>query len=133
MRVTGRSLLYVGGGLTGGVAILFDESVIDDSARQLANSIELPGVDIVTVEQKVRDLHAVAAARRAREVTGTVLRSSATTVEQPAPSLTPRPASPTSATSPSSANQHQPRDTASGKINNETSFSDRVIVEAVYA
>ncbi|GAB3472516.1 CHAT domain-containing protein [Actinophytocola sediminis] len=75
MRVTGRSLLYVGGGLTDGVAVLFDAAAIDDPARSIASSVELPGVDITAVERKISELHAVAAARRAREVTGTALSS----------------------------------------------------------
>lgn len=73
MRVTGRSLLYVGGGLQDGVAVLFDFSALDDPARPLASSIELPGVDVKVVERRVGELHALAAARRTREVTGTAL------------------------------------------------------------
>lgn len=73
MRMTGRSLLYIGGGLREGVAILFDAAALDDPARPLATSIGLPGYDLSAVGEKVAELHKAAADRRARMVLGTVL------------------------------------------------------------
>lgn len=73
IRLSGRSLLYVGGGPHEGVAVLLDASALNDPARQIASSISLPSVDINSVAREVASLHKAAADRRSRLVSGSVL------------------------------------------------------------
>ncbi|MGM1061365.1 CHAT domain-containing protein [Saccharothrix sp. Mg75] len=73
MRATGRSLVYLGGGVHDGVAIRFDAAALNDPQTRLATSITLPDADIKTIERKVSELHAVATDRRERRITGLVL------------------------------------------------------------
>ncbi|MBM7774071.1 hypothetical protein JOD54_004275 [Actinokineospora baliensis] len=73
MRQSDRSLLYVGAGVHGGMAIAVDSAALDDPGTPIASSTELPGFDVVAVENKVAALHRFAAGRRDREISGTVL------------------------------------------------------------
>ncbi|MFV2101854.1 CHAT domain-containing protein [Micromonospora sp. LOL_024] len=70
IRLSGRSLLYVSGGLFEGVAVLLDESALNDPTRQISSSISLPGIDVDVVASKVASLHKAAADRRSRLVSG---------------------------------------------------------------
>ncbi|WP_326950935.1 CHAT domain-containing protein [Amycolatopsis sp. NBC_01307] len=73
MRATGRSLVYLGGGVDDGVAIRFDAAAINVPQTRLATSIILHGADIKTIEKKVSELHAAATDRREGRITGLVL------------------------------------------------------------
>lgn len=73
IRLSGRSLLYVGGGLHEGVAVLLDASALNDPARQIAGSISLPGVDVDAVAREITGLHRAAADQRSGLVDGGVL------------------------------------------------------------
>ncbi|MEU4159924.1 CHAT domain-containing protein [Actinoplanes sp. NPDC026670] len=73
MRLSGRSLLYVGGGPEEGVAVLLDAAALNDPDRLIAGSISLPGVDFDSVQRAVAGLHQAAADRRSRRVSGRVL------------------------------------------------------------
>ncbi|MEU4159923.1 CHAT domain-containing protein [Actinoplanes sp. NPDC026670] len=66
IRLSGRSLLYVGGGPDEGVAVLLDAAALSDPSRPIAGSISLPGVDIKSVEREVAGLHRAATDRRSR-------------------------------------------------------------------
>jgi CHAT domain-containing protein len=75
MRTTGRSLLYLGGSVHDGVAVLFDASALDDPSAPLATSITLPTADVVWVEREVAGLRRAADDRRAHRTSGTELTS----------------------------------------------------------
>jgi hypothetical protein len=73
IRLSGRSLLYVGGGPHEGVAVHLDASALNDPARPIAGSISLPGVDINAVAREVTALHKAAADQRSGLAEGSVL------------------------------------------------------------
>ena len=70
IHVSGRSVLYVSGGVDPGVATLVDVSVLDDPARPVTTSVDLHGVSLPVIGEKAVSLFTATAGRRTGELSG---------------------------------------------------------------
>ncbi|MFS8102102.1 CHAT domain-containing protein [Lentzea alba] len=70
VRTCGRSVLYVSGGIDAGVATLVDAAALDDPARPVTTSIDLPGAGLINIGQQAVGLFTATSGRRTGTLDG---------------------------------------------------------------